>query len=157
LTLCKDFLIAFHSRADEKNFMNFSRLSYFEQVLGIRFIPKELLLQLESAPVPVENSFWRKNLQDQNRFMPTVDCDLLFVHVRATREEPSLFESESLGLFEKMKKAMDLQNLHETTLEFVGSSEADLFQSLLTANVRVVLLMKTNPCRLLTFYALLLV
>jgi len=123
--------------------MSFQLLKYYQDVLGINFLPQHLLNEPEPIEAPSISSFWREDLRSGLVDLQSVHCDLLFVSVISSSEEESLFQDPSWGLFEKMKNAMGLQQIQIKTLEHVGS-ENSLFQDLLKVKTKVVVLFKNS-------------
>lgn len=126
--------------------MNFELLKYYQNVLGIQFLPKSLLNEPEPQATIPDVSLWRRDLISGPIDLTDLCCDLLFVSVISTAEDESLFQESSQSLFEKMKKAMSLEQIQIQTLEHVGS-ENTLFQDLLKIKTKMVVLMKANPER----------
>ncbi len=127
--------------------MNSHLLRYYHEVLGLNFLPKDLLSEPLAKSPAHEVVFWRESLSQDKVDIAHIECDLLFISSIASSEQESIFQEPYWTLFEKMKNAMGLAQINVKTLEYVGHSENELFHDLLKMKVSVVLLMKENPER----------
>ncbi len=126
--------------------MNSNLLKYYHDVLGIRFLPQDILSKPEASDKKEVSSFWREKEQIL-REAPRVQSDLLFISWIDSEHEESLFAQPHWDLFEKMKKAMGLSGIETVILEYVGSSSHELFHDLLQMKIKVAVLLKKNPER----------
>lgn len=127
--------------------MNHNLLKYYQDVLGIRFLPQAILKSEVADKAELVPSFWRKGKDNNLDMISDIDCDLLFVSEIQSKQDLSIFDSSPWTLFEKMKNAMGLPEIGTVVLEYVGTSTHDLFHDLLQMKLKYLVLFKTSPER----------
>ncbi len=126
------------------NRMLLSSLKYFNEVLGINHLLQPVSVEENSNLPTASISVWK----DSNGLLSdvsSVQCELLFISVLSPDNSDSIFSEPHWELFEKMRKAMDLENLHVKILEHVCTHESDTFHDLLNMKLNTVVIFKDTP------------
>lgn len=125
--------------------MLLNSLKYYSEVLGINHILQIIPEKLNRPSANI--SIW-KDSSGKGVDLSAVKCDLLFISVlnsSNTNDNASIFYKSHAELFEKMRKAMDLEHLNIKVLEHMRTVEAETFQDLLKMKLTTVVLFKDEP------------
>ncbi len=124
--------------------MLLNSLKYYNEVLGINHLLQPVSIEEKSGLAVASISVW-KDANGVVSEVSSVQCDLLFVSVLSPDNKDSIFSGQHWELFEKMRKAMDLENLHVKILEHTCSNESDTFHDLLKMKLKTVVIFKDAP------------
>ena len=123
--------------------MLLNSLKYYNEVLGINHIIQPANVEEKISPAAVSISVWK----DSNGVISDIahiQGDLFFISVIGP-DSPSIFNEPHFELFEKMRKAMGLENLHIKVLEHICTNDSETFHDLLNMKLNTVVIFKEEP------------